>query len=45
MPLVSGERIVVHIDDPVAQPPELTAIGLWGKSLTYLQTPWQLHVA
>lgn len=32
MPIVSGERIVVHISDPMAQPPELTALGLWGKS-------------
>ena len=37
IPLVSGERIVIHIDDPVAQPPELSAMGLWGKSLAYLQ--------
>jgi type II secretory ATPase GspE/PulE/Tfp pilus assembly ATPase PilB-like protein len=37
MPLVSGERIVIHIYDPMAQPPELTDLGLWGKSLQAFQ--------
>jgi len=37
MPLLSGERMVAHIHDPAAQPPELAALGLWGKGLTCFQ--------
>ena len=37
MPLVSGERLVIHIHDPQSLPLELKALGLWGNGLVHVQ--------
>jgi type II secretory ATPase GspE/PulE/Tfp pilus assembly ATPase PilB-like protein len=34
VPLLDGERLVIHLHDPQAKPPSLEALGLWGKGLT-----------
>lgn len=35
LPLATGERLVIHIQDPMTQPPTLEELGLWGKGLAY----------
>ncbi len=37
VPLAAGERLVIHIHDPLAQPPDLGGLGLWGNGLTHVQ--------
>lgn len=37
MPLLGGERLVIHLHDPLAAPPTLTSLGLWGNGLTQVQ--------
>src|SRR5271170_3379998 len=37
MPVLVGERLVVHVHDPAATPPSLQALGLWGAGLKHVQ--------
>jgi general secretion pathway protein E len=37
VPMLDGERLVIHLHDPQAKPPSLEALGLWGKGLSELQ--------
>jgi type II secretory ATPase GspE/PulE/Tfp pilus assembly ATPase PilB-like protein len=37
MPLLTGERLVIHLHDQAAEPPSLPELGLWGASLSHLQ--------
>jgi len=37
MPVIGGEKIVLHLSRRLAQPPALEALGFWGDSLKKLQ--------
>jgi type II secretory ATPase GspE/PulE/Tfp pilus assembly ATPase PilB-like protein len=37
IPLLGGERLVIHLHDPHATPPSLEALGFWGKGLQEVQ--------